>query len=65
METTASGGEAEEGFEERDWGLSWVLKGRFEHAEGKEEDVLGGRYEGRGLAMRGAVCFQVAGISPA
>lgn len=49
----------------RDWGLSWVLKGHFEHAEGEEEDVLGCRHKSRGLAMRRAVCFQVAEIRPA
>lgn len=48
----------------RDWGLSWVLKGYSACAEEKE-DVLGGRRKNKLLAMRGAVCFQVAEIRPA
>lgn len=41
-----------------------MLKGHCEYAEGKE-DILGHRHESRGLAMRGAMCFQVAQVRPA
>ena len=37
------------------WARCWSCS---EPARGKEEDVLGGRYKNRGLAMRGAVSFQ-------
>lgn len=59
METAASAGEAEGGFGSS-WSLSWVLKGHCEHAEGKEEGVLGSRPSSEGNSM-----FSGCGIRPA
>lgn len=57
-------GEAKEGFEEG-LGLELGVEGVYSECAEEKEDVLGGRCKNKLLAMRGAVCFQVAEIRPA
>lgn len=68
METVSSAGEAQESFMEElglELGVEEVLQVRRGKGGGRSGHNKSRYDENRGLAMRGAVCFQVVEIRPA